>query len=58
MVRYGLQQSRACFVLSANHLGSMPRPWLVHSVVSSVGTDIDLFSFLGILAFGVPCACA
>jgi len=26
-----------------------------HSVVSSVGTDIDVFS-LGILAFGVPCA--
>lgn len=45
MVRYGLQQSRACFALSANRLSSIPRPWLVHLVASSVGTDIDLFSF-------------
>jgi hypothetical protein len=55
MVRYGLQRSRACFALSANRLSSIPRPWLVHLAVSSVGTNIDLFSS-GILAFGVPCA--
>lgn len=54
MVKYGLQQSRACFALSANRLGSIWRHWLVHLVVSSIGTDIDFFS--GILAFGVLCA--
>ena len=56
MARYGLLQSRACFALFANRLDSILRPWLVQSIVSSAGSDIDLFSFSGIVAFGVPCA--